>query len=228
MSGADAGNRGRLAAELRMLKSFFGRCWSNHWGNLTWSSEFERRNPRRGNRCVRGGLSGPKVEWDIEASCMDKEEPSDSWMSQNHTSPWIAAPQNLLCLLSWLFIPCNTSQLNSLYFLSTVAFKGNGSPITESTQTNIGQALGGCAADRRWVFPGCLSNSSMWKSECRKETSSPPRPALLSLLRVGHLASLLCRGLPNFFCMYVPLSTLSPPFQHISHMRWNRCLGNAG
>lgn len=88
------------------------------------------------------------MEREIEASCVDKEGLSN--VTCHKTTP----ARGLLLLRirtgsspGFLF-PATHPSSPSLLVSSTAAFDGNGSPITGSTQTNSGQALGGHAADR--------------------------------------------------------------------------------
>lgn len=120
----------------------------------------------------------------------------------------------------FLFPATHPSSPN-LLISSTAAFKGNGSPIAGSTQTDSGQALGGYAADRLWDFPGCLSNSSMWKSECQKESQAPTPTPGSAVSGEGGTPCLSSHSAEAFlsFVTHIPLTTLPPPFQHISHTR---------
>lgn len=108
----------------------------------------------------------------------------------------------------------------SVHFLSTAAFKGNGSPINEHTDRKVGQTMGSFAADKLWVFPEHLSSSRVWKSECRESRDSSPVQYPLSLVRVESFLLILPSCLPNS-CMYTALTSLPPPFQSIAHTRWN-------
>lgn len=128
ISGIDIDYRRRITVKLKMLKIFLGRNWWNHQGNVTRSSEFERRNSRRGKRGVTGGLSGAKAEQEIEASCMDKEGRSN--VKCHRTTQ---APEFLLLRIrtgsspGFLF-PATHSSSPNLLISSTAALKWKASP----------------------------------------------------------------------------------------------------
>lgn len=198
-----------------MLKIFLGRNWWSHQGNVTRSSEFERRNPRRGKRGVTGGLSGAKAEWEIEASCMDKKGPSN--VKCHRTTQAHGLLLLRICTDSspgFLFPATHPSSPNLLIF-SSAAIEGNGSPSHHWKYTDR-QTAGRCWVVMQPIDSEAfldISQTPACENLSVEGDSSSPTPAPgSSVSGEGGTPCLSSHSVEAFlgFVTYIPLTTLLP------------------